>query len=133
MNVALNTNRAARIFLIVQDQHVHQAREALAEVWDAGGRRFATFEDRDDEDRFVQYLDGQLNVAWPFDREPDAVLRSARVALPGTAFVISWTAFGTAQIAVGDMLLDDVASLIVRIMTRVFEAWEFESRVDQDR
>jgi len=133
VNVAPNTNRAARIFLIVRDHHVELVRNALSEVWDAGGRRFATFEDGDDDEHFVQYLDGQLNVAWPYDREPGDVLRSARVPLPGSAFVIAWTAFGTAQIAVGDMLLDDVAGLIVRIMTRVFDAWEFDARVDRDR
>ena len=118
---------------MVRDRHVQQVRAALSEVWSSGGRRFATFEDADDEECFVQYLDGQLNVAWPWDREPEIVLRSAQVALPGSAFVISWTAFGTAQLAVGDLLLDDVAALIVRILTRVFDAWELEDRVDDDR
>jgi hypothetical protein len=118
---------------MVRDMHVQQVREALSEVWGSGGRRFATFEDADDENHFVQYLDGQLNVAWPRERSPEDALRSARVALPGSAFVISWTAFGTAQIAVGDLLLDDVAALIVRILTRVFDAWEIEDRIDDDR
>ena len=133
MNVVSNTNRAARIFLIVQDQHIHQVRDALSQVWDAGGRRFATFEDLENEEHFVQYIDGQLNVAWPYDREPGDVLRSARVGLPGSAFVVSWTAFGTAQFAVGDLRLDDVAVFIIRLLTRVFGAWEFEDRVDDDR
>ena len=121
------------MFPMVRDRHVQQVREALSEVWGSAGRRFATFEDAEDEERFVQYLDGQLNVAWPFDRSPQDVLRASRVALPGSSFVLAWTPFGTAQIAVGDLLLDDVAALIVRLLTRVFDAWELEDRVDEDR
>ena len=50
------------MFPMVRDRHVQQVRAALSEVWSSGGRRFATFEDVDDEAHFVQYLDGQLTV-----------------------------------------------------------------------
>ena len=117
----------------VRDRHLQQVRIALAAVWDAGGRRFATFEDADDDERFVQYIDGQLNVSWPFDRSPDEVLLAAQVALPGASFVIGWTPRGTAQLAIGDLLLDDAAALIVRLLTRVLDAWEITDHVDDDR
>ncbi len=108
-------------------------RSTLAEVWTSGGRRFATFEDEGDDDVFVQYFDGQLNVAWPLERDPAAELPRRGAALTGGAFVISFAPGETALLAVGDLTLDEVARLIERILERVLGATDIVCRTDADR
>jgi hypothetical protein len=94
-------------------------RRGLAEVWDSQGRRFVTFEveggSGPDADRWVQYLDGELNVRWPLDEEPAAALRRRRVALPPGAFVSWHVANENALFGVGDVLLDDLAPFIEKL------------------
>ena len=117
----------------MHEHGVHRLREALAEVWDSGGRRFVTIEDGHDEDVFVQYIDGQLNVSWPFEADPNTELPRLGAPLPGGVFVISWAPRGTVILAVGDLLLDDVADLVDRILDRVLEAGDPTARVHADR
>jgi hypothetical protein len=99
-------------------------RRALAQVWDAQGRRFATFEalaarGEPDPDRWVQYLDGELNVRWPIDEEPAVALPRRGVALPAGAFP-SWHVVGrNAVFAVGDARLEDVALLVDRLFETI--------------
>ncbi len=102
-----------------------RVRDGLVSVWDAQGRRFVTFEPDagrgggDARERFVQYLDGVLNLTWPLDEEPATALPRLGVALPRGAFVAFHAPGGTAQIAVGDVLLDEVAALVVALVERV--------------
>ena len=105
---------------------LNQVRDGLLSVWDTQGRRFVTFEpdrgrgDGDDAaERWVQYLDGVLNLVWPLDEEPATALPRLGVALPPGAFVAFSAPGGTAQIAVGDVLLDDVAALVVALCEHV--------------
>jgi len=117
----------------MHDDDVQRLRTAIADVWDSGGRRFVTVEDADDEDAFVQYIDGQVNVAWPFEDEPEIVLEKVGAQLPGAAFVASYTPGATAILAVGDLLQDEVVTLVARLVERVLEADEVAVRVDSDR
>jgi hypothetical protein len=97
-------------------------RKGLAQVWTSQGRKFATFEREGDEDFWVQYLDGELNVRWPFDEEPATGLARRGVALPAGAFH-GWHAPGAnAVIEVGDASLDAVALLVESLFARVFSA-----------
>ena len=107
--------------------------EALVEVWDSGGRRFVTVEDAEDDAYFLQYVDGQLNVAWPFDSEPESALAALGSDLPEGAFVLSWAPRGTLQVAVGDLLLDDVSDLMELLLDRVLEVDAVVVRVESDR
>ena len=115
-------------------------RRGLAEVWDTRGRRFVTFEvlrrGGADADRWVQYLDGELNVRWPLDDEPAVALAQRGVALPAGAFV-SWHVAGVnAVIAVGDARLDDVARLVVSLFETVVareDGFRLGARIDDHR
>jgi hypothetical protein len=98
-------------------------RRGLAEVWDTQGRKFVTFEARNrdgtDADRWVQYLDGEINVRWALDEEPGPALARRGVVLPRGAFV-SWYAAGSnAVFGAGDVLIDDVARFIGDLFVNV--------------
>ncbi len=94
-------------------------RAALDRVWDSQGREMASFEvpGRED-DLWIQYVDGQLNLAWPFDRSPDEVLPQRGVRLAGSAFTMSWGAGASAQIGVGDLRVSEVTDLVRQIVRR---------------
>jgi hypothetical protein len=96
-------------------------RTGLADVWTTQGRRFVTFEveDGEEDDRWVQYLDGELNLSWPFEEDLPTALARRAVALPAGAFC-GWSAPGeNAVIEVGDAKLDDVAVLVEALFDRV--------------
>lgn len=117
----------------MHEEAVLRLRAALAEVWASHGRRFLTIEDADDDSRFVQYLDGQLNVAWPFDDEPEELLERLGIRLSAASFVLAWTPGGTAILAVGDLLQEDVAALLEEIVDEALECGDVHVRVDSDR
>lgn len=99
-------------------------RSGLAEVWQTQGRSFVTFEAApggEGEDAWIQYLDGELNLRWDRDEDPAVALARLGVALPRGAFVGYWTPRANAIIAVGDLLLDDVARLIHELFTVLAE------------
>jgi hypothetical protein len=115
---------------VVSSRHVsanlETIRRGLAEVWDTQGRKFVTFESRGragvDADRWVQYLDGEINARWALDEEPGPALARRGVALPRGAFV-SWHVAGTnAVFGVGDLLLDDVARFIDELFAKFVAA-----------
>ncbi len=109
---------------------------ALASVWTSQGRSFATFEHEDDDALFVQYVDGVLNVAWPFEREPAERLRRDGVTLPAGGRVAAWTPGATAQLAVGDARAGEVAEFVLRLFERVLAPdgrARLVTRIDADR
>ena len=91
--------------------------EGLERVWRSQGRQFVSFEA--DEDRWVQYLDGELNVSWPGDEDPAGAFDRLGITLPTGAFVESWSPGTNAIVAVGALLLPDVATLIDALATHV--------------
>jgi hypothetical protein len=107
-------------------------RRALADVWTTQGRRFATFEARPDADRWIQYLDGELNVRWPLDEAPALALARLGVALPAGTFAAWHVAGENAVFAVGDARLDEVAALVDRLFAKVVapDAASIEARVE---
>jgi hypothetical protein len=124
----MTTDRKATLQLV---------RDGLAAVWDSKGRKFVTFEAETSRSEapelWVQYLDGELNLSWPEDDDPRTTLPRRGVTLPAGAFVTFHTPLGSAQIAVGDVVLDDVASLILELFERVLAsatAFELTSRVE---
>lgn len=98
-------------------------RRGLAEVWDSQGRKFVTFEPRDgagtDADRWVQYLDGEINARWATDEEPGPALARRRVVIPRGAFLSWYVAGENAVFGVGDVLIDDVARFIADLLREV--------------
>ena len=127
--VRLDT-RAADAQSGVVSRNLDVIRHGLAEVWSSQGRRFVTFETAErgapQDDRWVQYLDGELNVRWPLEEEPAPALARRGVALPAGAFV-SWHTAGTAVsanavFAVGDAQLDDVARFVDALFASVIAA-----------
>ena len=100
-------------------RNLETIRRGLAEVWDTQGRRFVTFEveggSGPDADRWVQYLDGELNVRWPLGEEPGAALRRRGIELPRGAFVAWHVAHENALFGVGDVLLDDLAPFVEKL------------------
>jgi hypothetical protein len=121
----------------VAERNFDVVRRGLAEVWESRGRKFVTFEVAGrrgpDADRWVQFLDGELNVRWPLDAEPAVELPRRGVALPPGAFV-SWHVAGSnAVIAVGDARIDDVARLVESLFAKVVaedNGFRLQSRVD---
>ncbi len=115
---------------------IEPIREALAAVWSSGGRQFVTFEAGGDEDSFVQYLDGQLNIAWPLDDDPATTLAALGAPLPTGAFHLAWAPHATAHVAVGALLLDQVAAFVLALLQAVHELEPGEGvtvRIDADR
>jgi hypothetical protein len=98
-------------------------RSGLAEVWDSQGRKFVTFEAQSDAgtdaDRWVQYLDGEINVRWAIDEEPGPALARRGIALPRGAFVSWYSAGSNAVFGAGDVLIDDVAHFIDDLFRKV--------------
>jgi len=112
----------------------------LAQVWDTRGRKFVTFETLGrggpDSDRWVQFLDGELNVRWPLDAEPAVELARRGVALPAGAFVAWHVGGANAAISVGDARIDDVARLVVSLFEKVVAddvRFRLTARVDDHR
>src|SRR5689334_16177413 len=76
----------------------------------------ATFEDMADESRWVQFVDGVINAAWPFSGAPDA-----RFKKMGS---IELTAWSRAKYATGALALTDkteIAKWIERYFLEVLE------------
>jgi hypothetical protein len=98
-------------------------RRGLAEVWDTQGRKFVTFEPESDSgpqaDRWIQFLDGELNLRWPLDEDPRTALVRRGVALPRGAGVRWWVAQQNALIDAGDAPIEDVAALIESLFVRI--------------
>ncbi len=89
-----------------------QILEALDTVWRTQGAQFATFESAEDEDVFIQYMDGVLHVDWPHIGDPDDVLDEADFSLPESSFVLRCDPGHSLQIAAGDLDVEDVADLV---------------------
>ena len=98
-------------------------RSALAEVWDTQGRKFTTFEEEGasgpQADRWIQFLDGELNVRWPLAEAPNTALPRCGVALPRGASVRWWVAGENALIDTGDAPIDEVAGLIEALFAQI--------------
>ena len=106
--------------------------KGLAEVWDTGGRRFVTFEIAGDDDRWVQWIDGELNVRWPFDDDPATGLPRRGVRLPAAAAVRSFVAGGSLILGAWDLRAEDTADLIDGIFRRILAdstRYEVEVRI----
>src|SRR6185436_11650367 len=120
---ASGDNNAHRRALHSSMRNLDVIRNGLAEVWETAGRKFVTFEidgrGGPDAGRWIQYLDGELNVRWPLDESPATELARRGVALPAGAFVGFWTAQESAIVEVGDVLLDDVARLVEALFAKV--------------
>jgi hypothetical protein len=101
-------------------------REGLAGVWDSGGRTFVTFElvrhGRADPDRWVQWIDGQVNLAWPRDDDPAEALPRLGVALPPGACLVSHQPGSNVIVNALDVRIDDVAAFLDRWFQRVLDA-----------
>ena len=115
-------------------------REGLARVWDSGGRSFVTFElvrgGRPDPDLWAQWLDGEVNLRWPFDEDPRTALPRLGAALPPGAFVASHVPGGSVIVNALDARIDDVAEFLDRVFLRVLGAdprYEVEIRVESHR
>lgn len=98
-------------------------RESLGRVWNSGGRRFVTFElvagGRPDPERWVQWLEGELNLRWPYEEDPRTALPRLGVHLPAGASV-QWHVPGeNACLGVWDTRIDDVAALVHALFDRV--------------
>ena len=113
-------------------------REGLARVWGSGGREFVTFEladgGRTDPDRWVQWLEGDVNLRWPLDEDPRTALLRLGAAPPPGAVVGFHTPGGNACVHALDARIDDVAEFIDRVFRRVLGApsrYEVEVRVER--
>ena len=67
----------------------------------------------------MQYIDGVLHVRWPFEGEPEEHLEEAGVTLPESAFIHSLDPGYSLEIAVGDVLADDLADLVHALFRRL--------------
>lgn len=106
----------------------------LDRVWDTQGALFATFEAAEDEDAFVQYIDGMLHVRWPFEDEVDDLLDEIELDLPEQAFIASEDVGHSLEIAVGDVLAPEIADFIVALFDRLLAPeCEVLSSVEQGR
>lgn len=98
-------------------------RDGLARVWDSGGREFVTFElvrdGRADPDRWVQWLEGEVNVRWPHDDDPRTGLPRRGAPPPPSALVGSHQPGGNVIVYAGDARIDDVAEFVDRCFQRV--------------
>lgn len=97
-------------------------RRALADVWATQGRKFVTFEPESPQAggaaAWIQYLDGEVNVAWPTDDDPAVALARDGVRLPASAFC-AWHAAGSnAVFDMGDARLEDVARFVAALAAR---------------
>ena len=106
----------------MRSAYLAEIRSTLAAVWSPGSSDFASFEvegRRDGAERWVQFLDGQLNVCWPRDDDPRNALRTLGVALP-TGFRVQFHHPGAnCVILCGDADLDRVASVVLALLERV--------------
>lgn len=114
-----------------------EIRRALAEVWDTQGRKFVTFEPESSSgpqaDRWIQFLDGEVNVRWPLAEDPGTALPRLRVTLPRGAAVRWWVPNENALIDTGDAPIDEVVLLIEALFARVVapgEGTRLVGRVD---
>ena len=121
------------MFLMRRSELRERIRDGLERVWHAHGRSFLTIEDAGDEERFVQFLDGQLNVAWPFDDDPAELLPRRRAAPPAGVRVLSWRPGGTFVAHTGDLRLDETAEWVARLLERVLDVDDVAVRVEADR
>jgi hypothetical protein len=98
-------------------------RRGLADVWDTQGRKFVTFEPEGESgpqaDRWIQFLDGEINVRWPLADDPSTALARHGVRLPRGAAVRWFVANENAAIDTGDAPIDDVADLIDALFARI--------------
>ena len=98
-------------------------RRALAEVWDTQGRKFVTFEPEGasgpQAERWIQFLDGEVNVRWPLAEDPRTALPRHGVRLPRGAVVRWFVANENALIDAGDAPVEDVAELIETLFARI--------------
>lgn len=98
-------------------------REGLAAVWSTQGREFVTFEVEGprgpDADRWIQFLDGELNVRWPIDEEPVPALARRGIVLPRTALAEWHVAGRNAAFDTGDAPVEDVARFVVALFERI--------------
>ena len=98
-------------------------RRGLADVWNTQGRKFVTFEPEEgsgpQSDRWIQFLDGEVNVRWPLGEDPRTALPRLGVHLPRGAVVRWHVANQNALLDAGDAPLDDVADLIDALFARV--------------
>jgi hypothetical protein len=115
-------------------------RGGLSEVWASKGRTFATFEvegrSGPDADRWIQYVDGRLNVRWPISEAPAGALASRGIAPPAGAFSSFHVPGESAIFEVGDARLDEVASFIDALFANIVAErrdYHVASRVDLDR
>jgi len=108
---------------MTQASNLAVVRRGLAEVWETQGRRFVTFEPADEAgpraDRWIQFLDGELNLRWPRQDDPRRALARLGVELPPGAAVAWHVAGSNAVIATGDAPLEDVARFVVCLFDAV--------------
>lgn len=124
---------------VPQPRPLDRIRAGLAEVWDTAGRRFVTFEmigddGRPDPDLWVQWIDGELNLRWPFDDDPAAGLPRRGVRLPAAASVRSHVPGANAIVGAWDLRIDDTAEFIDAVFRRVLARgprWDVEARIDE--
>lgn len=110
----------------------------LREVWSSGGRRFVTFElegpdGRPDPDLWIQWLDGEINMAWPSDDEPAAELVRRGAPPPRGAAVTSWQPGQNVILGAWDARDEDVADFLDRVFVRIFDArrgYRVQVRID---
>jgi hypothetical protein len=103
--------------------HRAAIRRGLDEVWDTQGRKFVTFEPEGasgpQADRWIQFLDGEVNVRWPLDEDPRTAFARDGVALPRGAAVRWFVPNENALIDTGDAPIDEVAGLIETLFVRI--------------
>lgn len=99
-----------------------EIRSTLAAVWAPGSADFASFEvegRRDGEERWVQFLDGQLNVRWPRPDDPRTGLAALGVRLPTGVRVAFHHPGQNCVLLCGDADVDTLASLVLELLERV--------------
>ncbi len=98
---------------------LRSVRDGLERVWSTQGREFVTFEAEGNEDLWIQYLDGELNVRWPLTDALDSGLDRLGVSRPPGTLLLSVSPGSNAVLGVGALELDDVASLIDELFTKL--------------
>lgn len=103
----------------MDDPLVKTLEGGLARVWAAQGRRFLSVSwDADGGERFVQYLDGELNVAWSADEPLERAAERCRAPLPRGVFVLARNP-ATTILAVGDLRQHDLAAWMTDLVRSV--------------
>ena len=115
-------------------------RDGLAQVWDSGGRSFVTFElvrgAGADPDRWVQWLDGDVNLRWPLDGDPRTELVRLGAPPPTGAIVGFHAPGGNVVVHALDARIDDVAEFIDRCLRRILgggDAYTVAVRIEAHR